>query len=196
MATLAGRRERTGIPATVAGLESLCGGDVKAWPSEAGPATAGPAGEGIRGGNVCRTSVTSVTTVDPPTATSGPPNGGRVLDDDAAALLAEWLALTPVPVHEQPLAQSRNSGLVNAEITGPSPVVPSVEDRDVEGVRVRIYRPDVGAAPAVLVYAHGGGWTLLSIDSSDVICRHLATGVGCVVVSVDYRLAPEHPFPA
>ena len=137
-----------------------------------------------------------MTTVDPPTAASDPPNGGRVLDDDAAALLAEWLALTPVPVHEQPLAQSRNSGLVNAEITGPSPVVPSVEDRDVGGVRVRIYRPDVGAAPPVLVYAHGGGWTLLSIDSSDVICRHLAAGAGCAVVSVDYRLAPEHPFPA
>ena len=48
----------------------------------------------------------------------------------------------------------------------------------------------------VIVYAHGGGWTLLSIDSADAFCRRLAVGTGCTVVSVGYRLAPEHPFPA
>lgn len=137
-----------------------------------------------------------MTSREPTASSSTGANGGRVLDGDAAALLTEWLAATPVPVHEQPLAQARSSGLVNADITGPGPALASVEDRNVDGVRVRVYRPDDSAELPVLVYAHGGGWTLLSIDSCDVICRHLARGAGCVVVSVDYRLAPEHPFPA
>lgn len=65
------------------------------------------------------------------------------------------------------------------------------------GIAARLYRPrpDPGAQPA-LIYYHGGGWTLGSLDSHDGICRALAVGVGCVVISVDYRLAPEHRFPA
>ena len=64
-------------------------------------------------------------------------------------------------------------------------------------IPLRLYRPPGVERPApALVFAHGGGWTLGTLDSADDICRELASRVGCVVVSVDYRLAPEHPFPA
>jgi len=118
------------------------------------------------------------------------------LDADAAALLGRWQSDSPGPVHEQPLEQSRNSGLLTPEVTGEAPELWSVDDTIVDAVPVRIYRPSPSHDLPVLVYAHGGGWTLLSIDSADGLCRHLADGATCVVVSVGYRLAPEHPFPA
>jgi acetyl esterase len=80
--------------------------------------------------------------------------------------------------------------------------VARVRDRGIEGpgghVPVRIYEPagaGTGPQPAV-VYFHGGGWVIGSIDSHDPLCRALANAAGAVVVSVDYRLAPEHTFPA
>jgi acetyl esterase len=61
----------------------------------------------------------------------------------------------------------------------------------------RLYRQsDQPAQPGVILFFHGGGWVLGSIDSHDCICRHLSHGTGWPVLSVDYRLAPEHPFPA
>jgi acetyl esterase len=75
----------------------------------------------------------------------------------------------------------------------PEPVA-CVEDADLGGgVRVRVYRP-AGARGAVL-YVHGGGWVLGSVDSHDPLCRALANRAGAAVVSVDYRRAPETPFP-
>jgi acetyl esterase len=74
-------------------------------------------------------------------------------------------------------------------------------DRSVQGadglLRTRVYVPDSvrGSAPG-LVYFHGGGWVVGSIESHDRACRALASRAGIVVASVDYRLAPEHPFPA
>ena len=64
-------------------------------------------------------------------------------------------------------------------------------------VPVRIYRPKgaVGALPLVVNF-HGGGWTIGSLDSADWLCSHVAVGTHAVVVSVDYRLAPGHRFPA
>src|SRR5262249_61741750 len=84
--------------------------------------------------------------------------------------------------------------------------VARVQDRTIPGldgspeIPVRIYypvEPDKSASGApLLVYLHGGGFVLCDLDSHDACCRRLANGIGAIVVSVDYRLAPEHRFPA
>jgi len=83
---------------------------------------------------------------------------------------------------------------------GPRPEVAMVKDLEVPGpggpIPLRVYRPSQQADLPVLVYLHGGGWTICSIETHDPTCRELANGAGCVVVSVEYRLAPEHRFPA
>jgi acetyl esterase len=61
---------------------------------------------------------------------------------------------------------------------------------------VRVYHPSPGDTLPVLMYMHGGGWSIGGVWTSDEACRVLATRVPCVVVSVEYRLAPEHKFPA
>jgi acetyl esterase len=73
--------------------------------------------------------------------------------------------------------------------------VASVEDGVVEGVPVRFYRPG-GAPTGVVVYFHGGGFVIGSIGIMDNVARELAHATGATVISVNYRLAPEHPFPA
>jgi acetyl esterase len=86
---------------------------------------------------------------------------------------------------------------------GDPPEVDFVRDVAIPGpeneIPIRVYRDegieDSDPAP-VLVYYHGGGWVLGTLDSIDGVCRRLARRGECVVVSVDYRLAPEHPFPA
>jgi acetyl esterase len=87
-----------------------------------------------------------------------------------------------------------------AELAGPEQPVYRVEDRKIPGdgglIPVRIYRPSAASPLPALVFFHGGGFVIGGLDSSDRVCRALANGSGCVVVSVDYRLAPEHPFPA
>lgn len=78
--------------------------------------------------------------------------------------------------------------------------LPSVRDRHIPGpggdLRVRIYRPEGEAPLPALVYFHGGGWVMGSIETIDARCRALAQGADCVVISPDYRLAPEDPYPA
>jgi acetyl esterase len=80
------------------------------------------------------------------------------------------------------------------------PEVGSVEDRTIPGpagpLPVRVYRPSGEGTAGGLVYYHGGGWVIGDLDSHDSLCRQLCAGAGVVVVSVDYRLAPEHPYPA
>ena len=85
-------------------------------------------------------------------------------------------------------------------LSGPGPRLASVEDAALPGpygpVPVRTYRPVRDAALPVVAYFHGGGWATGSIDSFDGVARRLAVASGAAVVSVGYRLAPEHPFPA
>ncbi|MFE9564541.1 alpha/beta hydrolase [Streptomyces sp. NPDC006487] len=75
--------------------------------------------------------------------------------------------------------------------------VASVRDAVADGVPVRIYDPAPGAGGRPLtVFFHGGGWVMCGLDTHDALCRALAVASGAVVVSADYRLAPEHPWPA
>ena len=85
-------------------------------------------------------------------------------------------------------------------LMAPPATVGSVTERTIAGpggdLRLRIYRPQGEAPFPVLAFFHGSGFVLCSLDTHDGMCRNLCGGAGCVVVSVDYRLAPEHKFPA
>lgn len=80
------------------------------------------------------------------------------------------------------------------------PEVGAVEDRVLEGpggdLPVRVYRPEGDGPAPVLVWYHGGGWVIGEVETSDATARTLCARAGAVVVSVEYRLAPEHPYPA
>ncbi|MHC1561124.1 alpha/beta hydrolase [Actinomycetospora sp. C-140] len=99
-------------------------------------------------------------------------------------------------------ARSRrlSHNVVTSRVFGPMPRGVFVTDRvartDAGAVPVRLYRPHTARALPVVVNFHGGGGTLGNLDQSDWLCAHVASRVGALVVSVDYRLAPEHPFPA
>jgi acetyl esterase len=83
--------------------------------------------------------------------------------------------------------------------TPPAPEIGAVKDLTAGGVPVRLYRPKdapASAALPALIYFHGGGWVIGDLETHDVLCRQLTAGAGIAVVSVDYRLAPEHKFPA
>ncbi|MDO9332784.1 MAG: alpha/beta hydrolase [Pseudomonas sp.] len=83
--------------------------------------------------------------------------------------------------------------------TPPRPAGLYVVDFELAGVTVRSYQPPVspptGGTPCI-VYLHGGGWVVGDLESHDFICAELASTLGALVIAVDYRLAPEHPFPA
>jgi len=90
---------------------------------------------------------------------------------------------------------------VMAAADGEPMEVGSVSDATIPGpagdIGARVYRPESGGESApVLVWYHGGGWVIGDLETADATCRKLCARAGVVVVSVDYRLAPEHPFPA
>ena len=109
---------------------------------------------------------------------------------------AELVNAAP-PIWEVPLEEVRRG--VDAEtldVFGPVDEVAHVEDELVEGIRIRLYRPEAEGPLPTVVYLHGGGWVVGSIESHDPLCRAIAARTPALVASVDYRLAPEHPFPA
>ncbi|WBB68371.1 alpha/beta hydrolase [Micromonospora sp. WMMD812] len=79
---------------------------------------------------------------------------------------------------------------------GSGAAIRSVVTVDAGGVPARLYRDAAHDAMPVVLYAHGGGWVMGGVDTHDGLCRHLAAASGWAVLSVDYRLAPEHPYPA
>jgi acetyl esterase len=125
------------------------------------------------------------------------PEVALILEQVARSTSAPYRLLSP----EQARAHYAKASLVLE--ASPQPVA-QVSDIDItlsepqRRLRARLYRPDPAASAAlpVVLYFHGGGFTIGSIDTHDRVCRRLAAGSGTCVLSVDYRLAPEHPFPA
>jgi acetyl esterase len=119
------------------------------------------------------------------------------LDPQAQVLCDALNALGPTPSSDDLLQQARDGlAMLHASGTGPAEDVYAVGDLDADGVPVRVYRPSAEDGLPVVVYLHGGGWTIGSVDVYDPITRALANAANVTVVSVDYRLAPEHPYPA
>lgn len=123
------------------------------------------------------------------------------LDPQAQAVLDLNAASNSALRYVLPLAEGRALSIATAAAAnGPPEAVKHVEDKvlhtEVGDVPVRIYTPEgTGPFPA-LVYFHGGGWVFCNLDTHDGVSRQMANRVPAVVVSVDYRLAPENKFPA
>jgi acetyl esterase/lipase len=121
---------------------------------------------------------------DPELAPWAPVFGQLSFADIPAARAGEADLLAALPPYEPPVTLEIDELLVPGPEGAPE-------------VRVRRYRPaDAAGQLPALVYFHGGGFVVGSLDLYDADCRRIAAEVGAVVVSVDYRLAPEHPFPA
>jgi acetyl esterase len=130
--------------------------------------------------------------------------GGMKLDPQARALLAELDQREPDRTVPGFLADTRQLyERSRIQLSGAVPAVAGCQDLQIPGsagaVRARCYRPQ-GSAPGqllpVIVFFHGGGWVYGGLDSHDTVCRHLANASDAAVIAVDYRLAPENPFPA
>jgi acetyl esterase len=123
------------------------------------------------------------------------------LDPEIAAILEFMAAVEDEGAADLPpvMLARRGHDLETEQLSGPGDPVARVEDLEAPGpggpVPIRLYTP-AGAGGGLVVYLHGGGWAVGSIDSYDTACRALANAAGHAVASVGYRLAPEHPFPA
>lgn len=125
-----------------------------------------------------------------------------MLDPQAKALLDLMVERGVPPTHTLSPQDARRFYLERRGATQPEPRdLAEVRNLTATGphgaIALRLYRPAAAAHPApTLVYYHGGGWTMGNLDSHDVLCRQLADESGFVVVAVDYRMGPEHRFPA
>ena len=121
------------------------------------------------------------------------------LDSATARFLEQMAEGHAKPLHQCTPVEARAAFAKLAELAGPAPAMERVEERTVEGpdgqARLRILVP-IQNPRGVLVYYHGGGWVLGSIDEYDTVARKLAERTSCAVVLVEYRLAPEHRYPA
>lgn len=113
------------------------------------------------------------------------------LHPQAALLLTELRK--NVPIERRNLPEVRAAGRTPATVREP---MTEVSQLDAGSIRARLYRPTMLADLGLLVYFHGGGWLVGSVDTHDDACRRLANAAGMAVISVEYRLAPENPFPA
>ena len=124
------------------------------------------------------------------------------LDPQLAEILAIAEKAGRPPLESLPIAEARREYKKRADTFGlPVADMTAVEERGIAGpdggVPVRLYvPPGVTASSPLLVFFHGGGWAIGDRDTHDRACRYLAAAARCRVASVEYRLAPEHPFPA
>ena len=136
---------------------------------------------------------------------AGPPVAvdGRTLDGRTQWLLQLLARSGQTPIEKTSMAEARAGyDAFMLEMGGRPAPIGEIVDRTIEGpagrLRVRTYRPAGTVArllPAIL-YFHGGGWVMGSLEGYDLVCRYFCARTGCAVVAVDYRLAPEHKFPA
>jgi acetyl esterase len=122
------------------------------------------------------------------------------LDAATTQLLAQLASSDAPPLHQMSVADARAMGEHPRPLLGAGPAMYEVRDtaisaEDGGSFSVRSYRP-LARTTAVLVYLHVGGWTVGSVSDMDTLGRHIAERTGSTVVSVDYRLAPEHRFPS
>ena len=123
-----------------------------------------------------------------------------MLDAGIQKVLDGMNAVEGPPAHEVPIEQARaGHEQETAQLSGPGEEVAEIRDSTITGpggeIPIRFYR-GIEDDRGVVAYFHGGGWAVGSIDSFDTVCRALANAARATVVSVGYRLAPEHPFPA
>lgn len=122
------------------------------------------------------------------------------LDPQTRVLLQQMEKANLTPYEAMTPQESRRQMAVGSCFMERPPEVFSWEDREIPGpasqLRIRLYKPAAEDTLPVVVFFHGGGWIMGSIETHDVYCRQLANASGYAVVSVDYRLAPENKFPA
>jgi len=121
-----------------------------------------------------------------------------MLDPELLPFVEAGRKAWPVPPEQLPVAEYRQR--YDAQMIAarrPRAAGLAVQDRELGGVPVRIYRPaaDGAARLPAMVFMHGGGWVIGSVESHDEIAAAIAADTGCAVISVEYRRAPEHPFP-
>jgi acetyl esterase len=120
------------------------------------------------------------------------PQVKAILEEDAARGLPPYIELEPVAARRQMLDLSPP--------VEPQLAADRIEERLIPGpqsdIPLRLYYPHSDPPYALLVYYHGGGWVIGDLDTHDALCQALAKTSQCLVVAVDYRLAPEHPYPA
>ncbi len=122
------------------------------------------------------------------------------LDPQARAVLEQFKALAGPPLNSLSPPEARLVAQALAGLHGAPQPIAKIDNRSIPGpageLPLRIYTPTGRGPFPVLVFFHGGGWVIGDLETVDGTCRALANAAGCVVVSVDYRLAPEHKFPA
>lgn len=124
----------------------------------------------------------------------------RTVADQLKPMLDALAGMDAPSFEQMGVTGARQSSALLAQLFPPGPEMAEVRDDTIPGpagpIPIRIYHPVRDEAIGTIVYFHGGGFVVMGLDSHDGHCRHLARASGANVVSVDYRLAPEHPFPA
>jgi acetyl esterase len=123
------------------------------------------------------------------------------LKPEVKALLEAYAQNTVPPLEQLPLAEARKGFEQSAKLMSKAEKLANTKDFKIQGykdeIKIRLYSPDGedGTKLPAIVYYHGGGWVIGNIETHDALCHTLSNEAGCIVVSVDYSLAPESKFP-